>query len=70
MTALVKYEAACRAIAECNAIDEAADLRERALFTFLVGQLTGDRALQIDAAEVAIRAERRIGTLLNAGEVA
>lgn len=64
-TELIRYEAACRALAECKAIDEAARLRERALFTLFVGRLTGDKDLQINAAEVAIRAERRIGMLLN-----
>lgn len=45
---LIKYEAACRALAECKSVDEAVGLREQ-------------------AAEVVIRAERRIGELLNVG---
>lgn len=64
MTQLIKYEAACRAIAECKAIDEVKGLADKAAAMQAYGRMANDRTLEVDAAEIRIRAERRLGEML------
>lgn len=66
MTQLIKYEAACRAIAECKAIDEVKGLADKAAAMQAYGRMANDRTLEVDAAEIRIRAERRLGEMLTA----
>lgn len=66
MTQLIKYEAACRAIAECKAIDEVKGLADKAAAMQAYGRMANDRTLEVDAAEIRIRAERRLGEMLAA----
>ena len=61
---LIKYEAACRALAECKSVDEVLSIRESAMASRFVHIVTGNRAEQINAAEVVIRSERRLGQFL------
>lgn len=64
MSALVKYEAACRAVAECKAIDEVKGIHDKAEAMRVYARLAGDKSMEIDAAEIRIRAERRLGEML------
>lgn len=64
-TALARYEAACRAIAEAKATDELLDIRDQADRLRAASIVANNRALEIDAAEIRIRAERRLGEMID-----
>lgn len=64
MTQLIKYEAACRALAACKAVDEVKDLMDKAEAMRLYGRMAKDKTLETDAAEIRMRAERRLGQML------
>lgn len=66
MTALIRYEAACAALAECKAVDEVKSWADKAAAMQAYGQMAKDRTLEVDAAEIRIRAERRLGELIAA----
>lgn len=61
---LVKYDAACSALAECKAIDEVKSWADKAAAMQAYGRMAKDKTLEIDAAEIRIRAERRLGEML------
>lgn len=65
-TGLVRYEAACRAVAEAKSIDEAKDFRDKAEAMRAYARQAKNKQLELDAAEIRIRAERRLGELIAA----
>ena len=66
MSELVKYAAACRAIAEAASIDEAKDFRDKGEAMRAYARQAKNKQLEVQAAEIRIRAERRIGELMSA----
>lgn len=64
MSSLIKYEAARLALAECKSIDEAKDWADKAEAMRAYGRMAKDKSMEIDAAEIRLRAERRLGELI------
>lgn len=63
--ALVKLNEACRALSEAKSVDEVKEIRDKAeaIRHFLAKQ-NGSQEAMLDAAEIKVRAERRLGELL------
>lgn len=61
---LVRYDAACKALAEAKAVDEVKKIRDVAEAMRAYARQAKNKQLEIDAAEIRIRAERRIGELI------
>lgn len=63
---LMRYDAACRAVAEAKSIDEVKDFRDKAEAMRAYAKQAKNKQLEIDASEIRFRAERRIGELMTA----
>lgn len=64
--ALIKLDSACRALAEAKTIPEAKQIRDKAAAVArYLRQQKGGRDAALDADELAVRAERRLGELLD-----
>ena len=68
--ALAHYDAACKALAEAVAVDEVQAIRAEAEAVRAYAKQAKNRQMEVDAAEIRIRAERRLGELMAAqGEI-
>lgn len=63
---LLLYDAACRALAEAKSIDEVKDFRSKADAMRAYAKQAENKQLETDAAEIRIRATRRLGELMAA----
>jgi len=61
---LVKYDAACRAIAAAKSVDEVLLIRDKAQAIAAAARIAKNHGMEIDAAEIRIRAERRLGEMI------
>lgn len=66
MSELVRYDAACRAVSECKSVDEAKDIRDKAIAMATYARQAKNRDLEADAVEIRMRATRRLGQLRQA----
>lgn len=64
--ALIRYDAARAALAECKAIDEVKTWADKAAAMQAYGRMAKDKSLEVDAADIRLRAERQLGTLIAA----
>jgi N6-adenosine-specific RNA methylase IME4 len=65
----LKYDAACRAVAEAKTLDEVRDWEDKAAAVREYTRRAGNRSLELDAIEIRERARRRRGELLLALKV-
>lgn len=63
---LVRYDAACRALAEAKSVDDVRDVRDRSEAMRAYAKQAKNKQLEVDAAEIRIRAERRLGEMIAA----
>jgi len=61
---LAKYDAACRAIFEAKSVDEVEEIRDKAEAMRAYARQAKNKDMEIDAAEIRIRAERRLGEMI------
>ena len=63
---LAKYEAACKAVAAATSVDEVREITAHAEALRAYSRQAKNRQLEVQAAEIRIRAERRLGELMAA----
>jgi len=63
---LVKYDPACKAISEAKSVDEAKEIHDRADAFRAYARQAKNKQLEVDAAEIRMRAEYRLGELIRA----
>jgi hypothetical protein len=66
MGLLIRYDAACVALATAKSIDEVKDFVDKAEAMRAYARQAKNHQLEVDAAEIRIRAERRLGELISA----
>lgn len=65
-SSLLLYEAACKAVSEARTADEAIKLAHDGEALRLLGKAAKNRQIEVDGAEIRIRAERRLGQIMDA----
>jgi N6-adenosine-specific RNA methylase IME4 len=65
-TGLVRYDAACKALAAAKSVDVAKHIRDTHDAMRIYAKQAKNKTLEVDCAEIRIRAERRIGELIAA----
>jgi hypothetical protein len=63
---LARYDAACRAVAEARTVDDVQTITAHADAMRAYAKQAKNRQLELDAAEIRIRAERKLGELMAA----
>jgi N6-adenosine-specific RNA methylase IME4 len=69
-SALILYNSACTALAKARSLLDVKDVADKASAIKEYGRLANDRSLELNAAELRIRAERRLGEMIKAGKAA
>ncbi len=64
MSAVLKYDAACRAIAEAKTVDEVTEWIDKAAAVREYGRRIKNRSIEVDAMEIRAKAKRRRGELI------
>ena len=63
---LIKYDSACRALAEASDVDEVKDVLDQALKLKLYAKLAENKQMERDAAAIRVRAQRQLGEMMAA----
>jgi hypothetical protein len=66
--ALARYNAALKAVAEARSVDEIRLIRDEGEALRLAAKVAKRRDIELDGAEIRLRAERRLGEMLRASE--